>query len=127
MYPGLQAVLDQAVFDDSIPWDILEECFTMVRSGSELRDEVPEGNQWSNIRQLPPETLARSSATALRLTILVMVVLSRNKGQHAPMYNLPEEVRGDRFIGLQFHRVDPALIVNSLLVETPGLNWKRGQ
>ncbi len=63
---------------------------------------------------LPPETLARSTATALRLTVL-MGVLSRNKGQHTITYNIPEEVRGDRFIGLQFHRVDHALIVNGLL------------
>ncbi len=79
MDPGLEAVLDQTVFDD-IPWDTLEECFTLVRSGSELRNGVPEGtcllsqalvaacvlNQWSNIRQLPQETLVHSTVTALR-------------------------------------------------------------
>jgi hypothetical protein len=42
MDPGLEAVLDQNVFDD-IPWDTLEECFTLVRSGSELLNGVPEG------------------------------------------------------------------------------------
>ncbi len=96
MDPGLQAVLDQTVFDNSIPWDTLEECFTMVRSGSELRDEVSEGtrllsqalvaacalNQWSNIRQLPPETLARSTATALRLKESELKKLMPRRNEH---------------------------------------------
>jgi hypothetical protein len=36
--------MDQTVFDDSAPWGTLEECFTLVRSGSELRDWVSEGS-----------------------------------------------------------------------------------
>ncbi len=34
MDPGLQAVRDRTVLDDSAPRGTLEECFTLVRSGS---------------------------------------------------------------------------------------------
>lgn len=128
MDPRLQAVLDQTVFDESIPWDTLDDYFTRISNGSALPDGAPDNlrllsealgtvcalNQWRHVRQLSQETLASSTATALRLTVLG-VVLSRNKVHNAVTYDIPAELRGNRFVGLQFHHVNPTLLVHGSL------------
>jgi hypothetical protein len=129
MDPSLQTILDRTVFGVNTPWTAIDACFVKVRNGDQLPDTLPEElrllsqalgaafalNQWNHFQQLPAETVACCNATALRLTVLG-VILSRNDAPRATTYTIPKELMGSRYVGLQFHHVNPALLVAGSLV-----------
>ena len=71
MDPAQQDVLDQAVFDDAMPWDTLDHLMFMIRSGNARPADadpqllslaaalasVPQLQQWSPLESLPAEMI----------------------------------------------------------------------